>query len=106
EDKVEYIYLFEIERLYNDMPIPTKRTDISHNIQYYFSELAGYYHNNYDYDKARKFYHLSTYLSTIFFEQYQLKNGYSWYYDREGNLKEDRVKSSLLSAELGTKKIY
>ncbi|MDT0704060.1 SAP domain-containing protein [Mammaliicoccus sciuri] len=86
-DKIEYIYLFEIKRLYKDKPIPKTHLNISNNISYYFHNLADYYIAIQEYEKARKYYHLTGFISTIFYDLEILKDNHSHFYDYEGNFK-------------------
>lgn len=64
-DKIEYIYLFEIKRLYQDEPIPKYYHRITNNISFYFHDLADYYKSILEYEKSRKYYHLSQYISIL-----------------------------------------
>ncbi len=88
EDKIEYIYLFEIKRLYKDKPIPKYHYDVTNNISYFFQELADYYKFIHEYEKSRKYYHLHGFISTIFYNLERLKDDHGYFYDYENNFKE------------------
>ncbi|OAO18534.1 SAP domain-containing protein [Mammaliicoccus lentus] len=86
-DKIEYIYLFEIKRLYQDEPIPKYYHRITNNISFYFHDLADYYKSILEYEKSRKYYHLSQYIS-IYIDLENLKIDHGHFYNYEGVLKE------------------
>lgn len=87
EDKIEYIYLFEINILYEEEPIPKSRHAITKNISYYFQNLADYYKSILEYENSRKYYHLSQHLN-IYSDLKSLKVDHGYFYNYEGNLNE------------------
>lgn len=85
KDKIEYIYLYEIERLYKTKPIPKTYHDTSNNIYFYFDGLAAYYKEIEVYDKSIKYYHLAHYLFTQDTIE-RLENNPNSFYNYEGEL--------------------
>lgn len=100
-DKIEYIYLFEIKRLYKDKPIPKYYHKITNNISFYFQDLADYYKSILEYEKSRKYYHLSQHIS-IYIDLENLKIDHGHFYNYEGDLKE----YSLSNMPYGLSDIY
>lgn len=85
KDKIEYIYLYEIERLHKTKPIPKVYHDTSNNIYFYFNGLAAYYKEIEEYDKSIKYYHLAQYLYTYDTIE-RLENNPNSFYNYEGEL--------------------
>lgn len=100
-DKIEYIYLFEIKRLYQVEPIPKYYHKITNNISFYFQDLADYYKSILEYEKSRKYYHLSQHIS-IYIDLENLKINHGHIYNYEGDLKE----FSLSNMPYGLSDIY
>ncbi|RTX74376.1 hypothetical protein CD117_02930 [Mammaliicoccus sciuri] len=100
-DKIEYIYLFEIKRLYQVEPIPKYYHKITNNISFYFQDLADYYKSILEYEKSRKYYHLSQHIS-IYIDLENLKIDHGHFYNYEGDLKE----YSLSNMPYGLSDIY
>ncbi len=100
-DKIEYIYLFEIKRLYQVEPIPKYYHKITNNISFYFQGLADYYKSILEYEKSRKYYHLSQHIS-IYIDLENLKIDHGHFYNYEGDLKE----YSLSNMPYGLSDIY
>ncbi|UTI85158.1 hypothetical protein NIT60_14895 [Mammaliicoccus sciuri] len=100
-DKIEYIYLFEIKRLYQVEPIPKYYHKITNNISFYFQDLADYYKSILEYEKSRKYYHLSQHIS-IYIDLENLKIDHGHFYNYEGDLKE----YSLSNKPYGLSDIY
>ncbi|MEB8263398.1 SAP domain-containing protein [Mammaliicoccus sciuri] len=86
-DKIEYIYLFEIKRLYQVESIPKYYHKNTNNISFYFQDLADYYKSILEYEKSRKYYHLSQHIS-IYIDLENLKIDHGHFYNYEGDLKE------------------
>lgn len=87
KDKIEYIFLYEIERIYKVNPFPDGYNDLKNNLNFYFRDFASYYKDIEDYSKSRKYYNLAQFLEIY----YKLKsldndNGCIYNYNGEFNL--------------------